>query len=218
MIDYGAVVFKNGKHINKEMFMDMLEAVGWVDKPRLRYEDCDHLCCGRSSCGDCPRANYKTVNFGYGDVKSFESDCRGSAKLGRGIDGNYYAYIGDKHLTLCFYKKWVVIVLDGVVLDSVYGCNETSSTSRYSLWGKINERDGKNGLPVWDAEYHVKYLGKGVYLLSMKYNGDSYHVIYGYGIDVSKKTWDRVKATYVGKRVAKKVDKLYERFGGLIRG
>ena len=42
MIDYGAVVIKNGKVINKNMFfMNMLEAVGWVDKRRIRHEDCD---------------------------------------------------------------------------------------------------------------------------------------------------------------------------------
>lgn len=39
MIDYGAVVIKNGKVINKNMFfMNMLEAVGWVDKRRIRHE------------------------------------------------------------------------------------------------------------------------------------------------------------------------------------
>ena len=42
MIDYGAVVIKDGKVMNKNLlFWDMLDAVGWVDQRRIRHEDCD---------------------------------------------------------------------------------------------------------------------------------------------------------------------------------
>lgn len=39
MIDYGAIVFKNGKQVNHNMFMDMKEAVGWSDE-NLSGESC----------------------------------------------------------------------------------------------------------------------------------------------------------------------------------
>ena len=211
MIDYGAVVFKNGKCVNKDQFfMDMEEAVGWVDQPRLRYDDCDHLFCGRSSCHDCPRANYEVKDFGFGVVNSFVSDCRGNSKFERGLDGNHHAYIGDEHLTMCFYKKVATIVLDGKVVNAIWG----SGDGKVSCRGRINEHEGVNGLLEWDVDYHIKYVGNGVYHFSMVYGGNSYHVIYGYGIDPDKKVWDRVKVEYLGKRVAKKVDRLYNRFGG----
>ena len=43
------------------------------------------------------------------------------------------------------------------------------------------------------------------------YKGDNYHIIYGYGIDSSKETWDNCKVRYLGKRAAWKVDNLYTR-------
>lgn len=201
MIDFGAVVFKNGKCINKgQFFMDMFDAVGWIDQPRKRYEDCDHLCLGKSSCFDCPRANYVTKNFGYGDVSSFVSDCRGSSKFERGIDGNYFAYIGDEHLTVCFYKRRVLFVLDGKCGDEIWDC---FGDNQLSYRGNV---DG--------VAFHIKYIGEGALWFSMTYKGDHYNVIYGNGIDPDVNVWNRVKYSYLGKKVAKKVDRLYERFGG----
>ena len=57
MIDYGAILKIDGKIQNRdEFFMDMQDAVGWVDYPRIRYEDCDCIDNdGYSNCGDCPR-------------------------------------------------------------------------------------------------------------------------------------------------------------------
>ena len=59
MIDYGAIVIKNGKVINQnEMFPDMMNCVGWEN-----------------------------------------DDAR----------NNYFAYAGNKELTLCFYRTHFVI-------------------------------------------------------------------------------------------------------------
>ena len=65
MIDYGAVVIKDGKVMNKNLlFWDMLDAVGWVDQRRIRHEDCDvftdpNPLHARSNCEECNRAKLK---------------------------------------------------------------------------------------------------------------------------------------------------------------
>ena len=139
MIDYGAVVFKNGKRINHDMFMDMQEAVGWSGEP----------------------------------------------------DGDYFVYVGDSHVTVCFYKTYFVVFLNGGKVDAVLPGD----------WRSIQrEYDG--------AKVRVKRIADWVFHFSMKYNGDRYHVIYGYGIDPDKKVWDHVKVDYLGKNVSRKVDRL----------
>ena len=81
MIDYGAILKKNGKIVNRdEFFMDMETAVGWTDYPHVKYEDCDYLDeDGHSDCWNCPRANYIVHKFenGIEEWKDFVSDCRG---------------------------------------------------------------------------------------------------------------------------------------------
>lgn len=201
-IDYGAVVFKNGAHVNSELFMDMQEAVGWVDVPRLKYEDCDCLYDGRSDCGVCRRALYKYNNPPIPDVWDYAiADCRGKELGGYSekLDGNYYAYIGDKHLTVCFYKTHFLVVVDGEKIDSVWEDKWRSLRKKYA-----------------DVDVHVKEIGKRVFLFSMTYKGDHYNVVYGYGIDPNQRVWDRAKVDYLGKKLSRKVDRLYERFGGLM--
>lgn len=36
------------------------------------------------------------------------------------IDGNYFAYIGDNDLMLCFYKNYITIISNGQILDEFY--------------------------------------------------------------------------------------------------
>lgn len=65
MMDYGAVVKINGKIVNEnEFFMDMQKAVGWVDYPKVRYEDCDCLDeDGYADCSECPRRKMKHMSI-----------------------------------------------------------------------------------------------------------------------------------------------------------
>ena len=162
-IDYGAVVFKNGQQINSELFMDMQEAVGWVDRKRIKYGDCDHLYMGRSDCGDCPRAKYKYNNPPKPDVWDYAvADCRGN-QIGGGascLDGNYYAYVGDEHLTVCFYKTYFVVVVDSKVVDSVWEDGWRSTRRQYV-----------------GVEVCAKMVAKRVFHFSMTYNGEHYHVV-----------------------------------------
>ena len=152
MIDYGAVVFKNGRQINHDMFMDMQEAVGWESVP------------------------YK---------------------------GNYFAYVGDRELTFCFYKHYCGVVVNGRQTQSLYGAD-----CSYNDRGHMSYRGEANGIP-----YHIRNVGgRNVWLFSARYKGDTYNVIYGYGIDVDRKCWNRIKVRYLGRKASRAVDRLYTRF------
>ena len=151
MIDYGAVVFKNGKRTNFEFFEDMLKSVGWEDDS---------------------------------------------------INGNYFAYIGDDAFTLAFYKTGVHVLVNKEFADHVWECG-------YRHWGdpdRVSYRESYG-----DVTFHIKHVCRNVYHLSMAYKGDYYHVVYGCGIDPDKSVWDKVKADYLGKSGAKKVDGLYKK-------
>lgn len=209
-IDYGAVVFKNGRQMNFELFDDMLKAVGWVDRKRKLYEDCDHMDeWGVSECWSCPRARMEDKTFCDGSVcKVVAGDCRDEALRQSGsMDGNSFAFIGDEGLTLAFYKTGVRVAVNKEPADHFWECG-------YRHWGDPPRKsywEEYNGVPL-----HIKEVCRNVYHLSMVYKSDSYHVVYGSGIDPDKDVWNRVKVDYLGKRGAKAVDKLYKRFGGLV--
>ena len=217
MIDYGAVVFKNGEQMNHELFDDMLKAVGWVDRKRLLYEDCDRTWgYGVSDCSECPRAKWERRFFEDGmEYDVVIGDCRWNElpKGGGSLDGNYYAYIGDPHLTFAFYKTHFIVCVDGKVVDSVWG----SQTAHYKwAWYSWRKEYCKPENEFWadGVKIHVNRIAGRVFHFSMDYNGDHYHVIYGYGIDPDMRVWNRVKVKYLGKTVAKKVDRLYRRIKG----
>jgi hypothetical protein len=209
MIDYGAVVFKNGKQINHEFFDDMLVAVGWVDRKRKLYEDCDRVWGhGVSDCVDCPRAKreHRVMDDGY-EYDMVVGDCRGNElPKGGSIDGNYFAFAGDGDFTLAFYKTGVLVVIGKEPADHIWECG-------YRHYGDPDRRS-------YRAEYggiriRIKHVCKNVYHLSMVYKGDYYHVVYGGGIDPDMDVWNRVKVQYLGGRGAKAVDRLYKRIGGV---
>ena len=208
MIDYGAVVIKNGKVINKNMFfMNMLEAVGWVDKRRIRHEDCDvltdpDLMIAQSNCEHCSRAKFRV--FDDGEKIPIE-DCHGEPlpdKTPR-IDHNYFAYVGDQHFTVAFYKYTSIILVDKAEKKYMW-CLEDATHRKHK--SKRFECGGVN--------IHMKEISDDVYHMSFQYKGDFYNIIYGCGIDSSPKIWHKVKGRYLGKKVARKVDNLYRRLLG----
>lgn len=170
MIDYGAIVVKNGNVVNEEkFFMDMNDSVGWKDKS---------------------------------------------------LDGNYFAFIGDSDFTICFYKNIARLISRENGVD-MYLWNLTEDgrnlnnkkvrriilcpNPEYIYGGSDNfDAIGANIM----ATVVIKEIDYCRFHLSMDYKGDHYHVIYGYGIDCSRKVWDRVKNIYAGKVIAKKVDNL----------
>ena len=204
MIDYGAVVIKDGVIINENtFFMDMKSAVGWTDRERIRYEDCDFTRDNGSyivsNCPECPRALIRVISDEYGSYKQFLSDCRGNTLNGNHIDGNYYAYVGDEHLTLAFYKTHVVF------------CVNKKST--FKVWGtRFDGRRHKSArFDFCGVSINIKHLGDSVYVMKFSYNGSHYTVVYGYGIDPNMRVWDKIKVEYLGKRLARDVDKVYAR-------
>lgn len=207
MIDYGALVFKNGMLVNEnEFFMDMKESVGWVDIEPIRVPDCscliDVLGHGdmRSDCKNCPRAQYVKHEVDGKLRKYINADCMGRKLYETPLNENYFAYVGDKKLTLAFYKTTCTIVVDGKVIETIWGTNKNNTTHRV---------------------LHLNYAGVDIKInrfvpgnvlhASLAYNGDFYHIIYGYGIDSNLKTWNKIKVQYLGKRSAKGVDKLIKK-------
>lgn len=209
MVDYGVVAIKNGKVINDGLFfMNMLTAVGWVDQKRIRHADCacfddpDPLH-AKSNCFFCNRAQKEKVTFEDSEETATRliADCHGQPfePVSSHIDGNYFAYVGDEHLTLAFYKQHCVIMVDKEL--------------RFEMWGIDNFHGCRKSIhfEVAGVQFHLKHLDNRVYYMRFHYNGDNYHIIYGYGIDSSKETWDNCKVRYLGKRAARKVDNLYAR-------
>lgn len=209
MIDYGAVVIKNGEVINKNtFFMNMLSAVGWVDHRRIRHPDCNVFTdpdplLAESNCACCNRAQFrKYIDPQLGEQRELIADCRNEPlpdKTGY-IDHNYFAYAGDPHFTVAIYKYSAVICVDG--------------REKYYLWC-MDDKAGRNRkslrLRFGGVSLHLKEIEDRVYHMSFQSNGDCYHIIYGYGIDPFPATWHRIKVRYLGKRTAKRVDNLYRR-------
>lgn len=190
MIDYGAIVIKNGKVVNEnQFFMDMLDSVGWTDAPEKFYPDCTCFDkrTGESLCWDCDK------------IKEGGLDCKGNRHEYKNnlLRGNYFAYVGDEELTLCFYKSWMAVAVNMKRLDGIY--------PRYFEYPSVKSHHYNfNGVNV-----NVRSIDKNsVLVASFKYNGDFYKVVFGYGIDSEKRVWDRVKVKYLGKKVSKKVDRI----------
>lgn len=209
MIDYGVVAIKNGKVINNGLFfMNMLTAVGWVDQKRIRHSDCNCFddpdpLLAKSNCYYCNRAQKEIVKFDDSEdtVTRLIADCHGESfePAFSHIDGNYFAYVGDEHLTLAIYKQHCVIMVEKQLQFEMWGIDDFQSC-RKSIH-----------FEVAGVQFHLKHLDNCVYYISFHYKGDNFHIIYGYGIDSSKEVWDNCKVRYLGKRTAKKVDNLYAR-------
>lgn len=130
MIDYGAIAFKNGKCIQREMIDDMFSQVGWVH-PDL-------------------------------------------------VD-NHFSYIGDNELTFCFYKTVITICrynykINDYEIDTIY-----LSNSNYLGW---KEYVDYTTLKDRFIDFTVYNLGDCSYDFRMKYKGNEYRCVFGYGIDL----------------------------------
>ena len=197
MIDYGALLKKNGKIVNRdEFFMDMETAVGWTDYPHVKYEDCDCITeDGYSDCENCPRANTKILPSGW---RWFESDCREVKLDSNHMEGNWFAYAGDTELVVGFYKQQIMTWYKG---------EQKIHWLRWDYAGKYSIN-----IEVGGTKLHFKALSenKDAYYGRFYYKGDLYEVVFGYGIDPDQSTWNRVKKDYCDKKTIKFVDKFWE--------
>lgn len=210
MMDYGALVFKNGEFINKEeFFMNMKKSVGWEDWKDIRYDDCPRVECvmgdSYSPCTQCEDCHYNSETGQYTDCKDNTFTVRGHLK------GNYFAYIGDEEFTVAFYKEMVVVAVNKEIVGDIF-CNYEFS--------EVLDSDGchsyiRHKSKTWNIgghDIHVKEVSPSVFTATIYYKGDRYNVIYGYGIDPTPRVWNQVKVRYLGKRVSTKVDRLIEKF------
>jgi len=212
MIDYGAIVIKNGRIINRnEFFQDMKREVGWTDDPfRERYPDCDcfdelgPLSKRKAMCNNCPRAKHSDEVISD-DKKEFSpsiaiSDCKGfpleiDPKTNI-IDGNYFAYIGDEELVIGFYKT-IAFIYDGIR-------NKSEGVSNYSFDGEYISRKVIK-MDLNGARITIRKIGSAQYMLHMIYKENNYRVIYGYGIDSNIDVFNKTKNIYLGKWLARKI-------------
>ena len=197
MIDYGAILKKNGKIVNRDQFfMDMETAVGWTDYPHIKYKDCDYITeDGYSDCQNCPRANreYDADDDYYWLV----SDCRDIKPNSNHLEGNCFAYAGDTEFVVGFYK-WCVSLW--------------SKEKKWFYWmnwdfgGKMSIH-----LEFYGVKMHFKAIteDRRVYHGRFYYKGDLYEVVFGYGIDPNQKIWNRVKKQYCDKKTIRFVDNFW---------
>ena len=97
------------------------------------------------------------------------------------LNGNYFAYIGDKECTLAFYKEQIVIVSrykdDGTFRYDHEYLNGTGYT-----WSKWEDYAGGSNITVTKRN--------GYLVCKWKYKGDKYKVYFGYGVYLpSYKKW-----------------------------
>ena len=147
MVDYGAIVWKDGKLISTDMFTPMEDMVGWTDE---------------------------------NDDKEFK------------LNGNCFAYIGDKDFTVGFYKNVMRIYrpkADPNYRDMAvyFGSESYEKWRRWRKWYVIDHKDLKLNMAeliVRPRRFHDYYICK------MKYRGHKYKVAFGYGVDLGyyKKT------------------------------
>lgn len=156
MIDYGAIAFKNGKLISTEMFTPMIDMVGWEDTEQDVYESRPHST-------DEPASNY---------MKPIK------------LNGNYFAYIGDKDCTIAFYKEQLVLVERYRAGYFKYE-HEWFNCTNY-IWSR------------WESHtFHGEFYNKirvskrnGYLVCKWRYKDDKYKVYFGYGVDLnSYKRW-----------------------------
>ena len=147
MVDYGAIVWKDGKLISTDMFTPMEDMVGWSDE---------------------------------NDDKEFK------------LNGNYFAYIGDKDFTVGFYKTTMRVYrpkADKALRDKIFYFG-SESYEGWRCWKRsyvIDHRSLKDNtveLIVRPRRFHDYYI------CTMKYRGHKYKVAFGYGVDLNyyKKT------------------------------
>ena len=101
--------------------------------------------------------------------------------------GNYFAYIGDKDLTVMFYKDVMRIYCPSSMIsdDTIYlSGSPFEGWRRWRRWYMIDSMDDTAEIIVRPRRFHDYYI------CTMTYRGHKYKVAFGYGVDLKyyKKT------------------------------
>lgn len=115
------------------------------------------------------------------------------------LDGNYFAYVGDRELTIAVYKCVAVFVRDQQERKTVYHVGDQKAVHLYN-------HDLPDGWELPPIHIHIKNLSDTVCVMEFGYKGDFYRIVYGYGIDSDMSVWNRIKVRYLGKKLAKRLD------------
>lgn len=91
------------------------------------------------------------------------------------LNGNYFAYIGDKDCTLAFYKTQIVIV-SRYKDDGTFGYDHEYLNGTGYTWSKWKNYAGGSDVTVTKRN--------GYLVCKWKYKGDKYKVYFGYGVDL----------------------------------
>ena len=111
------------------------------------------------------------------------------------IDGNYFSYVGDLSLLVCVYKCGIVIIDNGKIIKKVENLDDNACLPyrRMSLEFKVK-----------DVVFKLKRLNEesNRYKLRFIYKGDTYEILYGYGVDINSEIWyepSRKERRYISK-------------------
>ena len=155
VIDYGVILVKNGKIVNRS----------------IRF--------------------MKTTDTGY--------------KIPENI--SFYAACGDEKFCLAFFKRQVYVIINGVFVGTVW-IDEIGNAKNNQIFIKMPYENRLNlfgsGISVIfeaidhtllkDTECDYRYYS-GKYHDNFTYNGNVYDVYFGYGIDSSEETYNKIKFT-----------------------
>lgn len=165
MLDYGAVVKKNGKIISTKMFENF---------SNLKYEKKEVI---KTTEDGEEYTSYETV-VDETLIQTTDYDGKPTTKS---MAGNYFALIGDADMLIGFYKTWFALAIDKKQVDN----------SDYSDWAYSEiKRDFVREYPVL-GKLITKRLDKrvnscNVFVATFTYKGDKYEVMYGYGVDTDR--------------------------------
>lgn len=103
------------------------------------------------------------------------------------LNGNCFAYIGDKDFTVGFYKNTMHIYCpENYVEDETIYLTDTpfEGWRRWKRWYMVNSIDDTAEIIVRPRRFHNYYI------CTMTYRGHKYKVAFGYGVDLAyyKKT------------------------------
>lgn len=167
MIDYGAVVKKNGKIISdpKELFQNFTN---------LKYEKKEVM---KTTEDGVEYTDFETV---VDETVIQTIDYDGEIRE-RSMAGNYFALIGDEEMMIGFYKTWFKIAVDKKEVSiGEYFCKWQSEDLKRDF---VYEYPKLGKLTIKKIDKRPKYCN--VYIASFSYKGDSYSVMFGYGVDPS---------------------------------
>lgn len=92
------------------------------------------------------------------------------------LNGNYFAYVGDKDCTLAFYKCQMVV--SQRYEDGSFSCHHEYFNCTNYTWSKWKDYVGVDSTKVKVTKRN------GYFVCRWKYKGDKYKVYFGYGVDL----------------------------------